>query len=93
MQEKELKEEFYKKMVTLDGDYPIVDPHEKSAEDIADFWLSKIQEHFISKEEVRERIDRVFDTYPNNYQREETRVYYQTLKEVRALLLDNKEIK
>ena len=57
MQEKELKEEFYKKMVTLDGDYPIVDPHEKSAEDIADFWLSKIRENFISKEELAGKVE------------------------------------
>ena len=55
MQEK-LKEEFIKH---FDKDGYIIDENSQplySYKEISDFWLSKIKEHYIAKEEVREII-------------------------------------
>lgn len=57
----ELREEFNKLFVTLDGDYPIIDPNRYSGKDVADFWLSKIKsrdEELLAK---IEELDRWFD--------------------------------
>jgi len=96
MQEKELKEGFEEKFAIADfGDRQVKYIRGNKSQEIADSWLSKIKEHFISKEEVMEWLRYAIHNAKGKTADQELARLLRDLKkdDLLSSLSDNKEVK